>query len=338
MYFGLALTTLGIASRFLTHVASSPSPFNEYSGDVSGMYMNIPTNTITIKDEEYGIRNVSYWVDDYNDAVIDGDVIYGPVDDLLANEYTGEDDDEDETNIKRRAFSVFYRKGTWPGGRILYKYEDDATEELLSHIVQPAMKEWKRRAPYLDFRHLPNGRYTRMGVATITAKPCGGCNSHVGWEDSRNMRVNLQQSCGNSNGGCDYPEALHEIGHLLGLKHEHQRPDRGRYVRFLCQNIAPGCNNMPDGATCCGSFPSGCCKHKHNFDIVRSGFDSSGPYDWKSVMHYTGKAFALPGKYTIIPAVPGVRVPYDKIFKLSHLDVKRICKLYKGRGAECSLD
>ena len=34
-----------------------------------------------------------------------------------------------------------------------------------------------------------------------------------------------------------YGIAAHEIGHALGLFHEHQRPDRERYVSIIKQNV-----------------------------------------------------------------------------------------------------
>ncbi|KAF2746964.1 hypothetical protein M011DRAFT_72460 [Sporormia fimetaria CBS 119925] len=33
------------------------------------------------------------------------------------------------------------------------------------------------------------------------------------------------------------PVVAHEIGHLFGLTHEHQRPDRDHYVKFMCHNL-----------------------------------------------------------------------------------------------------
>ncbi|KAF4615156.1 hypothetical protein D9613_003380 [Agrocybe pediades] len=285
------------------------------------MYTNEATNTIAIKDEYGHIREVAYWVNSDNEAVIDGDIIYGSVDDLMANAHTTEG--EDRNSFERRSLSVFRGAKTWPRGMLVYKYKDEDTEHLLQHFVDEAIETWRRSAPYLKFRRLSNSAEPKDGVVTITANPCGGCNAHVGYDGQRPLRMNLQQSCGARRGGCHYAEALHEIGHLLGLKHEHQRPDRERTVHFKCENLDPKCNNMPRGGTCCGSYPSGCCKHKFNFDIAY-GMDSSGPYDIRSVMQYRADSFALPGRKTLVPAVRGVRVPTHNIDQLSYWDIRRI--------------
>ena len=64
--------------------------------------------------------------------------------------------------------------------------------------------------------------------------------------------------------------AIHEIGHALGLWHEHQRPDRDDSIEILSYNIVSKFLNMflkyPDRMV-----------------------DTKGvSYDYTSVMHYTG--------------------------------------------------
>jgi hypothetical protein len=67
---------------------------------------------------------------------------------------------------------------------------------------------------------------------------------------------------------------MHEIGHAVGLFHEHQRSDRAGFIMVKTANIEP--SKLSD------------------FDIV-NGELSLGTYDCGSIMHYDGTAFGRPG-------------------------------------------
>ena len=60
----------------------------------------------------------------------------------------------------------------------------------------------------------------------------------------------------------------HELGHLFGLVHMHQRYDRNEYIRLNIENIAP--SKM-------AFFRKFEAKYVTDLDI---------PYDYGSVMHY----------------------------------------------------
>lgn len=72
---------------------------------------------------------------------------------------------------------------------------------------------------------------------------------------------------------------VHELGHAFGLMHEHQRPDRDKYITVLWDNIEPA-----------NSF---------NYEKFKS-FKRGTQYDFKSVMHYPKYAFAKKGKVAFI--------------------------------------
>lgn len=60
------------------------------------------------------------------------------------------------------------------------------------------------------------------------------CNSYLGMRmTSGSQDVNVADRC--SLGGVQ-----HELIHALGFEHEHQRPDRDKYIRVIYDNIVPG--------------------------------------------------------------------------------------------------
>jgi hypothetical protein len=71
---------------------------------------------------------------------------------------------------------------------------------------------------------------------------------------------------------------LHEIGHALGLIHEHQRPDRDDCVIIDLSNVDP--------------------KNRFAFDRCNR-MNESEAYDFLSIMHYNARAFSNNGKRTI---------------------------------------
>ena len=61
---------------------------------------------------------------------------------------------------------------------------------------------------------------------------------------------------------------LHEIGHAIGLVHEHQLPDRDQYIYIVYDNVAPSMRIW---------------FNKYSRDEVNQ---YSVPYEYSSVMHY----------------------------------------------------
>ena len=102
-----------------------------------------------------------------------------------------------------------------------------------------------------------------------------------------NSMVGMQQIGQFINIGANHWDAhyviIHEIMHALGFKHEHQRIDRNQYVNILTSNVDPfGCG----GGSCLGNFSM-------FFGVPL------GPYDFRSVMHYSKGAFGIGNSTTI---------------------------------------
>ena len=120
---------------------------------------------------------------------------------------------------------------------------------------------------------------------------------------------------------------LHELGHALGLEHEHQRPDRDQYIEFLQHNAEASAVEwfrlMPQNET---DLPS---------NLMQ------GAYDVNSRMHYTTWAFsrspnALPvllkrGPGSIAQRTINNQLPSSP--PLSQGDLAALAFLYKPEGA-----
>lgn len=76
---------------------------------------------------------------------------------------------------------------------------------------------------------------------------------------------------------------MHEFGHILGMIHEHSRPDRDNYIRILTENMDLPCDSVQ-------------AKFKTS-EVVRVGEN----YDYRSIMHYTRFQCSKNRKETIVP-------------------------------------
>uniref|UniRef100_A0A915I0L9 Metalloendopeptidase n=1 Tax=Romanomermis culicivorax TaxID=13658 RepID=A0A915I0L9_ROMCU len=106
---------------------------------------------------------------------------------------------------------------------------------------------------------------------------------------------NLSISCDDSFVYLRY-KYLHDIGHVLGLSHEHQRYGRDAYVKVHYENIQPGME----------------------YTYIRMNLSTYfGPYDYNSLMHYPATAFAKSGQNRM-----------GQTYGLSKCDVVRLNILY----------
>ncbi len=112
----------------------------------------------------------------------------------------------------------------------------------------------------------------------------------------------------------------HELGHAIGLFHEHQRADRDSYITALPRN-----SNDPE-----------------QFSVRDDLADLHAPltaYDFFSIMHYPRNAFSQNGQATILLAEShqALGEAVGQTCMLSALDRVGAAKLYGGNATTCSI-
>ena len=158
----------------------------------------------------------------------------------------------------------------WPGGVVYYDFASDVAAEHQQAFLDAA-RDWSTFAAVTFVRHVSEPNYV-----LVQNMPSGGGFSAVGM-------VGGAQDFMIGPSAWNRGTLNHELGHVLGMVHEHQRRDRDLYVTINTANLMFG----PDG----------------NF-VVLTDSNDQGPYDFDSVMHYSKNAFAIDTSQDTIDPLP----------------------------------
>lgn len=156
----------------------------------------------------------------------------------------------------------------WPNGIVYFKWKPGIDPEVKA-ITQTAMRVWEQKT-CIQFKQapaMPKTRSESFPVNIGSDEP--GCNAHAGFYGAEWQNMNLGEGCNHLG------TAMHELGHVIGLSHEHERFDRDAYVRVNFDNIQP--------------------EMRRWFEMTswRSTRARTVPYDLSSIMHYGAWDFAI---------------------------------------------
>lgn len=237
-------------------------------------------------------------------AVVEGDIILGDYDELLAagqvkafdypEEYNASTElnianDNNEESAQRSAWGG-HRK--WVNGIVPYVVRNGDFTSSDLNVMKQAMAEIEAAA---KIKFVP----AQQGSNHIEIYRGNGCSSAVGMNGGKQF-LSLGY-------GCVYKGiVIHEFMHALGFYHEQSRADRDDYVTIHWGNIQ---GNMA-----------------YNFNKLGAVTTSLGPYDYDSIMHYESYAFSYNGYDTISSKKPGVSFGQRK--GLSALDKEALRKTY----------
>jgi len=221
-------------------------------------------------------------------AVLEGDMVLGTVDEIQPVTESGK---KSARNESVGLTSTAYR---WPGGVIPYTIDPTLPNQTR---VTDAVAHWNAMlAGVISLVPRTNQSYY---LQFTNNGPSGGCSSYVGMNYMAAQPTWLGDSCTTGN-------AIHEIGHVVGVFHEHTREDRNSYVQIVTANIMSG--------------------YEGNFTQNITISDDLGPYDYGSIMHYPETAFSSNGNPTIVTIPPGI--PIGQRVALSSGDINGVKTMY----------
>ncbi len=201
-------------------------------------------------------------------AIFEGDIVLGTEAEVAARTQQF----RAQTAGPQVAFGVAITGAQYRWANCTIPYTIDSTLTSQARVTD-AIAHWQQ---HTNFRFVVRSNETDY----VTFRPSTGCSSNVGRQGSQQF-VNLGASCTTGN-------AIHEIGHVVGLWHEQSREDRDAFVTINWTKIMAG-------------FES-------NFSQHITDGDDIGAYDYGSIMHYPRDAFSVDGTDTITPVQAGAQI------------------------------
>ncbi len=237
----------------------------------------------------------SFVAENKNDILIaEGDMLLGPA-------------PSKDSAIAARGSGVSIIANRWHDGLIPFQFSTRLNDpDLISRIYQ-AVAHWNDKSSVRLVERTSENAAIFADYLEFTEG--GSCASYVGRLSGK------QEIWASSN--CSTGSLIHEIGHAIGLLHEHTRNDRDQHILINYENILGG--------------------KEHNFAIPSTNAADLGDYDYGSIMHYGTGSFSKNGAPTISPVADTSGIKVGQRNQLSEGDLQAVDLLY-GTDLALTLD
>ncbi|CAP31996.1 Protein CBR-NAS-7 [Caenorhabditis briggsae] len=182
----------------------------------------------------------------------------------------------------------------WPNARIPYAISPHYSPHERA-LLAKAVKQYHEKT---CIRFVPRqaGEPDYLFIGKVD-----GCFSEVG-------RTSGVQVLSLDNGCMEYATIIHEMMHVVGFYHEHERWDRDNFIDIIWQNIDRGALDQFG-----------------KVDLSKTSYYGQ-PYDYKSILHYDSLAFSKNGFPTMLPKVKSATIGNARDF--SDVDISKINRMY----------
>jgi len=217
-------------------------------------------------------------------AVAEGDMVLGPVDsrgNILGS--------------SSRGLGLSRLLDRWDNGVIPYQYSDDISEQERS-LAELAIEHWRTNTSISMVEITDDNASDYENYLMFESS--NGCASFVGMTGGE-QQLWISVSCG-------VGSIIHEIGHAVGLFHEHTRADRDNFINVQWDNITPG--------------------KEFNFDVLTANVELLGEYDYGSIMHYGERFFSNNNLNTIVVLDGASQIGQRDA--LSEIDIQSVNQMY----------